>query len=77
MCPGEGWALQEGLEGDDMQLALPGGYLSGTVVKTPLPLQRVQVRYLVREPRFHMPCFIAVQLLSCVRLFVTPWTAAR
>ena len=39
MCPGEGRLLQKGLEGDDMQLALPGGYLGGAVVKTPLPVQ--------------------------------------
>lgn len=38
MCPGEGRALQKGLEGDDTQLALPGGYLGSSVVKTLLPV---------------------------------------
>ena len=38
MCPGEGRALQKGLEGDDTQLALPRGYLGSSVVKTLLPV---------------------------------------
>ena len=44
-------------------------------VDVPLSLQLPRISH--SSPRPHSVQFSSFQLLSCVRLFVTPWTAAR